>query len=57
MKISITNLSKIHENNPDAKDRYQIFQSNEGRVIQSMVLNKQELDDLWKEVGRVLNEE
>jgi hypothetical protein len=51
--IKITNLHEIHETE-ETKDKYQIFHTEEGRVYQSMVLYRSELEQLGDEVMRAL---
>lgn len=53
--IKITDLHKIHETD-EVRDKYQIFHTEGGRVLQSMVLTVDEIRDLYWEVKGVLNE-
>lgn len=50
--IKITDLHKIHETD-EVKDKYQIFHTEGGRVLQSMVLTKTELESLGNEISHV----
>jgi hypothetical protein len=53
--IKITNLHEIHRTE-ETKEKYQIFHTEGGRVYQSMVLYKNELEQLGNEVLKVLND-
>lgn len=51
--IRITDLHQIHQTD-ETKDKFQIFHTEGGRVYQSMVLYKGELEQLGDQVSRVL---
>jgi hypothetical protein len=51
--IKITNLHEIHETE-ETKGKYQIFHTEEGRVYQSMVLYRKELEQLGDEIMKML---
>lgn len=50
MKIRITDLQQIHGDN--YKDKFQVFLSDDGRVVSSMVLSTDLLVELYMQIGR-----
>lgn len=55
MDVNITNLFTIHSTD-ETKDKFQIHHSHDGRILQSMVLDKEEIRELHKKLGQVLHE-
>jgi len=51
--IKITDLYMIHELD-DVKDKFQVFDTKEGRVLQSMVLTRDELMKLDDEIDKII---
>lgn len=52
--IRITDLHKIHGTD-EVRDKYQIFHTEGGRVLQSMVLDIREIRQLHNELDEVLD--
>ena len=54
--IKITDLHRIHETD-ETKGKYQVFHTEGGRVLQSMVLSRDELEQLTKQCNSMLGKE